>query len=113
MFQADVDYFRELRDTGQGEGTAADIAQDRRDADEAIRAAESEIEELNALAARMDGLSAADVQVTQAGATYRVDLAPAEDEYLLWDQPFDKQSPKVRAALREAWSEIGDRPSGA
>ena len=23
------------------------------------------------------------------GATYKVDLAPAEDEYLLWDEPFE------------------------
>ena len=35
------------------------------------------------------------------GATYRVDLAPAEDEYLLWDKRFSQQSEKVKAALRD------------
>ena len=43
------------------------------------------------------------------GATYKVDLAPAEDEYLLWDEPLSKQSPKVeKAALtRRRWAGCG------
>ena len=46
------------------------------------------------------------------GTTYQVELAPNEDEYLLWDKTFDEQSEKVKAAL------IGDgytpppKPSG-
>lgn len=33
------------------------------------------------------------------GALYHVELAPAEDEYLLWDEPFDMQSQKVQDGL--------------
>ena len=43
--------------------------------------------------------------IERKGQTYRVELAPQEDEYLLWDKPFDQQSEKVKAALSEAWDE--------
>ena len=33
------------------------------------------------------------------GRLYQVNLAPAEDEYLLWDKPLSQQSEKVRTAL--------------
>lgn len=33
------------------------------------------------------------------GATYRVTLAPEQDEYLLWDEPLSNQSVKVKVAL--------------
>ncbi|BBJ23271.1 MuF-C-terminal domain-containing protein [Candidatus Nitrotoga sp. AM1P] len=33
------------------------------------------------------------------GRLYQVELAPSEDEYLLWDKPLSEQSEKVRAAL--------------
>ena len=46
------------------------------------------------------------VQAQDAGALYRVDLAPKEDEYLLHDEPFDAQSEKVQAALRSLWQEV-------
>lgn len=36
------------------------------------------------------------------GALYQVNLKAAEDEYLLWDKPFSKQSEKVQSALRKA-----------
>ncbi len=35
-----------------------------------------------------------------AGHLYAVELAPAEDEYLLWDKPLSEQSEKVREALQ-------------
>lgn len=35
------------------------------------------------------------------GKLYEVDLAPAEDEYLLWDKPLSEQSEKVKAALQK------------
>ena len=35
----------------------------------------------------------------KGGALYEVDLAPKQDEYLLWDEPLSKQSKKVREAL--------------
>ncbi len=36
-----------------------------------------------------------------AGRLYKVELAPSEDEYLLWDKPLSEQSEKVKAALRK------------
>ena len=47
--------------------------------------------------------SAEDVVLERAGATYRVDLAPQEDEYLLWDEPTGGQSDKVETAIQEQW----------
>lgn len=41
------------------------------------------------------------------GHLYRVDLKPAEDEYLLWDRPLSKQSEKVKAALASIGIEEG------
>lgn len=40
------------------------------------------------------------------GKTYEVDLAPAEDEYLLWDKPLSEQSEKVKKALNSAGHKI-------
>lgn len=37
--------------------------------------------------------------IEPGGALYRVELAPEEDEYLLYDEPISKQSDKVKAAL--------------
>ena len=43
-----------------------------------------------------------DVEVERKSASlYKVDLAPAEDEYLLWDKQLSEQSAKVREALRD------------
>lgn len=41
-----------------------------------------------------DGLS------QKPGRLYTVDLAPQEDEYLLWDKPLSEQSEKVKAAIK-------------
>lgn len=38
--------------------------------------------------------------VNARGALYRVELSPAEDEYLDWDKPLSEQSEKVKAGLR-------------
>ena len=35
------------------------------------------------------------------GKLYRVELSPAEDEYLLWDKPLSEQSAKVRSGLKK------------
>lgn len=40
------------------------------------------------------------IEWRSGGATFTVDLAPAEDDYLLWDAPLSEQSEKVQAALR-------------
>jgi len=45
-----------------------------------------------------------DVSVDDGGAKYKVDLKPAEDEYLLWDKPLSEQSDKVRKALERSES---------
>ncbi|MEK9754334.1 MAG: hypothetical protein VW338_14160, partial [Rhodospirillaceae bacterium] len=37
-----------------------------------------------------------------SGKLYKVNLAPAEDEYLYWDKPLSEQSEKVRGALEKA-----------
>lgn len=41
------------------------------------------------------------------GAKYKVDLKPAEDEYLLWDKPLSEQSEKVKGALLAFAAERG------
>ena len=35
-----------------------------------------------------------------SGKLYQVELAPKEDEYLLWDKPLDQQSDKISSALK-------------
>lgn len=35
-----------------------------------------------------------------AGRLYQVELAPSEDEYLIWDKPLSEQSEKVKEAIR-------------
>lgn len=39
------------------------------------------------------------------GKLYHVDLAPKEDEYLLWDKPLSEQSEKVKGVIEEAYKE--------
>ena len=40
-----------------------------------------------------------DVKLADPGKLYQVELAPKDDEYLLWDKPLSEQSEKVKAAL--------------
>jgi GGDEF domain-containing protein len=40
------------------------------------------------------------------GRLYHVELAPQEDEYLLWDKPLSEQSEKVKEALKDAFDGI-------
>jgi len=35
------------------------------------------------------------------GTTFKVDLKPKQEDYLLWDKPLSEQSPKVREALKD------------
>lgn len=39
------------------------------------------------------------IDVKSEGRLYQVELAPQEDEYLIWDRPLSEQSEKVKAAL--------------
>lgn len=59
-----------------------------------------DVKDWNAVREFVEGLQEGDVTATRGGATYRVDLAPAEDEYLLWDEPLSGQSAKVRDFAR-------------
>jgi len=43
------------------------------------------------------------------GKLYQVELAPAEDEYLLWDLPLSEQSDKVKKAINNAAEEATSR----
>lgn len=40
-------------------------------------------------------------KLNKQGRLYKVELAPKEDEYLLWDKPFAEQSPKVKKAIEK------------
>ena len=50
-----------------------------------------------------------DLSVDQktGGATYRVRLAPKEDEYLLWNEPFSKQSREGQSGIAAGDGEDG------
>lgn len=52
----------------------------------------------------LEQLRGKDIQrvLPPAGAIYQVELAPKEDEYLLWDKPLSEQSEKVKAALENS-----------
>ncbi len=56
---------------------------------------------LSAMQLIMDG----DIEITdgETGKLYQVNLAPSEDEYLLWDETLSGQSEKVREILHKNW----------
>ena len=54
----------------------------------------------------LDKLGNLKVSRQSAGKLYNVELKPSDDDWLLWDEPLTKQSPKVLAALRS----FGFRP---
>ncbi|MEI7815585.1 MAG: PLxRFG domain-containing protein [Desulfuromonadales bacterium] len=43
------------------------------------------------------------------GNLYQVELAPKEDEYLLWDKSLSEQSEKVKEAIKDAFDDITNR----
>lgn len=45
------------------------------------------------------------------GRLYEVELAPEQDDYLLWDEPLSKQSEKVKAAVEKLHTTASERPS--
>lgn len=50
-----------------------------------------------------------DIKFDAKGSLYQVELAPKEDEYLLWDKPLSEQSEKVKAALKKgSWLVVDD-----
>lgn len=56
-------------------------------------------------------LQDAKITIARPGKTYEVELAPKEDEYLLWDKPLSEQSETVKKALTKAFQEI-EPPEG-
>lgn len=57
----------------------------------------------------VDSIKRVDVNGFQSlGNLYEVDLAPKEDEYLLWDKPLSEQSEKVKKALQNVDRNIID-----
>lgn len=57
----------------------------------------------------LERLVAADTKVVPKGKLYNIELAPKEEDFLLWDKPITEQSEKVKAAL----AELGWRPRSA
>ena len=43
------------------------------------------------------------------GATYKVDLAPKENEYLLWDEPLRDQPEHIQEGFKAAWKAVGGK----
>jgi len=85
-----------------------DMAATLKNASKTIRMYESDgqHEEASDLSAVKDAVESAaangaDFPTVSAGRLYKVELAPEEDEYLLWDKPLSEQSEKVRAALKK------------
>ena len=66
----------------------------------------------------LESLQEDDVKLVKPkGATYKVELAPKPDEYLLWDRPLSQQSDKVKAAFDSMEEKLApwfpnDRASG-
>ena len=65
-----------------------------------LSAAERSLEEAQRLEQGLRGLTSDDVTLGRTGATYRVALAPKENEYILWDAQMAAQPKPVRDALR-------------
>ena len=49
-----------------------------------------------------------EAKAASEGKLYEVELAPAEDEYLLLDEPYSKQSDKVKKGLEAIENEMGE-----
>lgn len=80
-------------------------------ADTSIKNIKAEISKNNGYDAEsvafVSSLSGSDIE-QPTGELYQVELAPSEDEYLLWDKPLSAQSEKVMAALLEAITKTED-----
>lgn len=79
---------------------------------------ETDAQDIMALRDGIEAIESGEVSVVKHGSLLTVDLAPAEDDYLLWDVPISQQSEKVKAALdampgfemRDRWKESGAWP---
>lgn len=80
---------------------ARDMGPEDEGPDGYIRKVENTLARWNRELAVLERLAEADVRKVSAGKLYNVELAPKEDEFLLWDKPFYEQSPFVQDALRK------------
>ena len=64
-----------------------------------ISALEDDIADSNRSIALLELLIANKVKTAPRGKLYNVELAPKEEDFLLWDKPITEQSDKVQAAL--------------
>ena len=62
---------------------------------------EAERDELFYLQRQFEKLEGATFEPPQSGKLYQVDLKPAEEDYLLWDTEWWKQSPKVQKVIQK------------
>lgn len=71
------------------------------DYDGYIRSVKNAISRWSREVAVLEKLVDAKVEKKSAGKLYNVELAPKDDEWLLWDAPLFEQSDKVKAALKK------------
>ncbi len=87
-------------------GIEAEASRDRGPEDEEdapnVAVAKRLIARLDREVVVLERLIGADVKKVSAGKLYSVELAPKDDEWLLWDKPFYDQSFLVQDALRRA-----------
>jgi hypothetical protein len=83
------------------QGATKTLAEAVRDGkpDYAISALEGDIADSNRSIALLELLVANNVRTAPRGKLYNVELAPKEEDFLLWDKPITEQSDKVQAAL--------------
>ena len=55
---------------------------------------------------RLEAYEGSEVELKRTGKIYEVDLAPAEEDYLVWDLDVDKQSDKVSKVIKKLKKEI-------
>ena len=94
------------------ESTELDVIRDgKEDLDYAIRRAIQAIYDPNVIAAPYSRFAINAIKENVeiiGGQGYKVELAPAEDEYLLLDEPRVKQSEKVQQALDNVENDLGE-----
>lgn len=92
--------FQAARDRGpEDEGDVGDT-------DESIRVIKSAIASYNREIAVLEKLVDVDIKKITGGKLYNVELAPKEEDFLLWDKPLEGQSDKVLSALRNVGVDV-------
>ena len=82
-----------------------------RDAQDRLKGFRSELAQIEKAAQIADDFGDR-LSASPGGATYRVDLAPKEDEYLLWDEPLSRQPKKIQDRLHKLLQDELAEPEG-